>query len=79
MAHYTAWLAIPSVIGIPLQIYVLAANDFSNPALPFFSFLVAVWGIVMLEFWKRREKMTAMRWGMIGYEDNELNRPGIIQ
>jgi hypothetical protein len=30
----------------------------------------------MLEFWKRKEKMTAIEWGMTGFEDEEVNRPG---
>ena len=31
----------------------------------------------MLEFWKRKEKLTALEWGMIGFEDEEVNRPGM--
>jgi hypothetical protein len=30
----------------------------------------------MLEFWKRKEKMVAMEWGMLGFEDAEITRPG---
>jgi hypothetical protein len=30
----------------------------------------------MLEFWKRQEKFTAMKWGMVGFEDSEITRPG---
>lgn len=30
----------------------------------------------MLEFWKRKEKLTAMKWGMIDFEKNEVTRPG---
>ena len=31
MGHFNLWLTVPAAIGIPLQIYILAINDFSNP------------------------------------------------
>eukprot|EP01039_Chlorochromonas_danica_P004477 gene4477-4905_t len=74
MEHYTSFLAIPAVVGIPLQIAVFAMNDYSAPFLPFFSFFVALWAITMLEFWKRREKRTALKWGMIDFETDEVDR-----
>jgi hypothetical protein len=44
--------------------------------LPAFSFFIALWAVCMLEFWKRKEKTTAMEWGTINYETSELDRPG---
>lgn len=76
MGHYTRWLLIPAILGIPLQLYVFAANDYNSAALPAFSFILSMWSIVMLEFWKRRESMTSMSWGMAGYEEAERDRPG---
>lgn len=49
MEHFTSFLTLPAVIGIPLQIAVFATNDYSAPFLPFFSFFMALWAICMLE------------------------------
>jgi hypothetical protein len=43
-----------------------------------FSFCTVIWAIIMLEFWKRLEKKTALEWGMVGFESNEATRPGIV-
>jgi hypothetical protein len=56
LGHFSLWLRFPAIIGLPIQIYVLAVNDFSSPVLPFFSVLIVLWAIVMLEFWKRKVK-----------------------
>lgn len=66
---------IPSVIGLPMQIYVLIINDFSSPVLPFFSVFIVLWAIIMLEYWKRAEKIQAMKWGTVGFESKEVDRP----
>lgn len=29
----------------------------------------------MLEFWKRKEKYVALKWGMIGFEEEQVDRP----
>jgi anoctamin-10/anoctamin-7 len=74
-SHMTKWLVVPALIGLPIQIFILVVNDFSHPVLPFFSVFIVLWAIVMLEFWKRKEKLTAMHWGMVGFEGKEVNRP----
>ena len=44
--------------------------------LPVFSFFIAMWSVSMLEFWKRKEKTTALKWGSIDFEQSEADRPG---
>jgi hypothetical protein len=75
LGHYSLWLSIPSIAGFPIQMYVLVANDFSNPVLPFFSIFIVLWAIIMLEYWKRKEKVQAMKWGTVGFELKEVDRP----
>jgi hypothetical protein len=75
LGHYSWWLIVPSIIGIPLQIAVFAMNDYSAPFLPFYSYFIALWGIVMLEYWKRAESEWAMKWGTLGFENTETDRP----
>jgi hypothetical protein len=73
--HYTTWLVIPGIIGLAFQIVVGVTGNFSHPVIPFYCLFVALWAIFMLEFWKRREKYTAMRWGMVGFESEQVDRP----
>ncbi|CAM9259913.1 unnamed protein product, partial [Ectocarpus fasciculatus] len=75
LGHYSKWLTIPAVVGFPIQMYVLAVNDFSNPVLPFFSVFIVFWAIIMLEYWKRTEKVQALHWGTVGFELKEVDRP----
>lgn len=74
--HFNRFLIIPALVGIPFQIAVWAMNDYNAPFLPFYSLFMAISSVVMLEHWKRKEKTIALEWGMIGFEDNETDRPG---
>mmetsp|Transcript_6963 Transcript_6963/g.9760 ORF Transcript_6963/g.9760 Transcript_6963/m.9760 type:complete len:488 (-) Transcript_6963:45-1508(-) len=40
-----------------------------------FSFFVALWGIFMLEFWKRKQAILALEWGMVNIEEEQTDRP----
>ena len=75
LGHYTNWLLIPGLIGLALQLIVVVTGDFSHPTVPFFSFFIALWGVLMLEYWKRKEQYTALAWGMTNFEATETERP----
>lgn len=75
LGHYSHWLFIPALIGAAFQLVVWAKNDFSHPVIPFYCLVITIWAVIMLEYWKRNEKMTAMRWGMTDFESKELDRP----
>jgi len=75
MGHYTKMLLFPAFISIPLQAYIFYTWDFSSPLLPVFSFIISMWAVIMLEFWKRKEKRQAYEWGMTDFEVNERDRP----
>jgi len=75
LEHFLAFLLAPAIVGLPMQIYVIAASDYSAVFLPFYSFFIAMWSVTMLEFWKRSESFLALKWGTEGFEDNEVQRP----
>ena len=75
LGHYTNWLLTPAIIGTVLQLLIAATGNFSHPAVPFFSFFIALWGVLMLEYWKRKEQYTALHWGMTEFEATETERP----
>lgn len=75
LGHYTSWLVPAAIIGFFAWINVAAQeNDPSTVTMPYFAAFVALWSTVMLEYWKRKEKGRAMRWGTIGFEDEEQDR-----
>ena len=75
IGHYSVYLIIPAIIGAIFQIVVWSTGNFSHPVLPFYSLLITVWSIAMLEYWKRQEATTAMHWGMSEFEQEEPVRP----
>ena len=75
-SHFSTWLIVPAIIGIPLTLLIILNDwDFSSIFLPAFAFLMCIWAIIMLEFWKRREAELALSWGTIDFEDIEEVRP----
>lgn len=78
MGHYTHWLLIPSLIGLPIQIICWTNNNYNTPGQVGFACLLVIWAVCMLEYWKRKEKSLALKRGMLEYEDTEVDRPGIF-
>lgn len=74
-AHLTSWLLWPALLGFALECVVVSTYDFSHPVIPFFALLIAVWSVLMTEFWKRREISVAMEAGMVGFEVSIQDRP----
>jgi hypothetical protein len=50
-------------------------NNPNAVLIPYFAGFMGLWSAMFLENWKRKEKTTAMRWGMVGYEEEEQDRP----
>lgn len=55
----------------PLQ----AGRLFDHGGTVFFSLFVALWAVLLLEYWKRKSATLAYRWGCSDYEDIEVGRP----
>lgn len=75
LAHYSFWLIWPSIIGLAFQCVVWGTGNYSHPVIPFFSVLITLWSILMLEYWKRAEATVALKWGMTNFERTESERP----
>lgn len=73
--HLTTWLLCPALVGLAFQCVVIATQNFSNGVIPFFSLFIAVWSVLMTEFWKRREISVAMESGMNDLELDMHDRP----
>lgn len=76
LGHYTTWLLPTTFFGFIAWSWVAADNNDPNAAImPYFATFIAMWTTLFLEYWKRKEKMTAMKWGMVGFEEEEQARP----
>jgi hypothetical protein len=76
LGHYTTWLLPTTIVGIISWIWVAANDNDPNAAImPYFATFMAVWTTLFLEYWKRKEKVAAMKWGMVGFEEEEQARP----
>lgn len=75
LGHYTTWCVSAAVIGVVAEIDVLAENTLQAYTVGPFAVFIALWCVLMLEYWKRKENTLALEWGMTGFEEEELNRP----
>ena len=78
MDHFTHSLRYPAIVGFCFQVLVWKYDDYSHPSLPFFGLLMSFWAIIFLEFWKRKQVMQALKWGMVDYKQAELVRPDFV-
>jgi len=76
VGHYASWLALAAVVGSFCWLNVAINNNSPDaPAMPYFATFICIWSTLFLEYWKRKEKLYSMRWGMVGFEANEELRP----
>ena len=48
------------------------------PELPFYGLLIALWSTAILDYWRRKQNIYAMEWGMTDYEETEVLRSEYI-
>lgn len=76
LGFYTAALIPAAVLGLLTWVWIAVdGNDPNAPSIPYFCGFMALWSALLLEFWKRNEKVTAMKWGMVDADETEQNRP----
>eukprot|EP00615_Pteridomonas_danica_P014832 CAMPEP_0114382610 /NCGR_PEP_ID=MMETSP0102-20121206/4209_1 /TAXON_ID=38822 ORGANISM="Pteridomonas danica, Strain PT" /NCGR_SAMPLE_ID=MMETSP0102 /ASSEMBLY_ACC=CAM_ASM_000212 /LENGTH=489 /DNA_ID=CAMNT_0001538439 /DNA_START=18 /DNA_END=1488 /DNA_ORIENTATION=+ len=76
LGHYTKWLMSASFAGFIIWMAISAdGDDPDSPSIPYFTVFMAIWATLYLESWKRTEKKTACRWGMVDFEQEQQPRP----
>ena len=74
--HYTTWLTIAGLAGLGVWCNVMIDTNASHAvSMPYFASFICIWSTFYLEHWKRTERTYIMRWGMVGFEDEEQVRP----
>jgi len=76
LGHYTKWLLSAAFVGFICWIAIASmGNNADSPSIPYFTIFMSLWATFYLESWKRTEKKTAARWGMIDFEQEQQSRP----
>ena len=53
-------------------------NNPDAPSMPYYATFMAIWSCLFMESWKRTEKRLSLKWGMVGFEEEEQMRPQFI-
>ncbi len=76
LGHYTTWLLPASIVGVAAWLDVaLRGGNPNTPSIAAFAVFIGLWSTMFTEFWKRKQSMYAMKWGMTGFEEEEQTRP----
>jgi hypothetical protein len=76
LGQYTTWLVPEAFVGAMFWINIAITNNNPNAvSIPYFAGFMSMWATLFLEYWKRTEKTLALRWGMIGFESTQSDRP----
>jgi hypothetical protein len=76
---YLSWFILPlSIVGLLFQVIVWHSGNFSHPLACFYSLATILWSMIVLYYWKRKESVTAMKWGMSDYVSQQNERPEFI-
>lgn len=76
--HWRSWLFFPGCVGVIFQAFMWKDNNYNHAVQPFMAVFMVFWAILMLEFWKRKEKMNALHWGTFDCEEDEEDRPEFV-
>jgi len=76
IGYYSMWLAFSAVIGVAVTIHThLRGNDHrGNDVVIGYGFIMAFWGTLFLEGWKRYNAELAYRWSVINLHTEERER-----
>jgi hypothetical protein len=83
LEFYTKWFMYLAVIGIVAFIYgiialffqkVKAITVFDNEATPIFAFIISVWSLLFLKYWKRRAHHYSFVWDTDNFDKVEVVR-----
>ena len=72
---YTRWLLAPSVMGLVLFMVQLGTKSLDQFLAPYYAVFMALWATFFLLAWKRHASVLAYRWGVLGFEAEEIQRP----
>ena len=78
LSHYTTWLAMLVIPGITLTVFQIYSQVMQQSVesqwCVYYAILVALWGTITVEKWKRKQAELAFKWDMDDFEQEETIR-----
>jgi len=68
----TCYLLPIAILGLVLQLYIIATGRYQHWILPFWVFCNFLWTTLTLEFWKRKTWEINFRLGIFDLKTNQL-------
>lgn len=79
LGHQTSWLIVAAIVGTGCWINVaVAENDPNALIMPYFAGFISLWTTFYLDSFRRLQIKTAQKWGMVGFEVEEQDRPQFV-
>jgi len=84
LSHYCTSLGSISFFGVLVVVHLaIVSVQYGSLfgalrymySLPVYCFLITIWALWFLETWAAKERNVALRWGMVGFEAAEKERP----
>eukprot|EP00942_MAST-04A_sp_MAST-4A-sp1_P000583 g583.t1 len=78
LSHYTTWLTMLVIPGLALTIFQIYCQTIKESVESqwciYYAVLVAVWGTLIVEKWKRKQAELSFKWDMADFEKEETIR-----
>ena len=75
VAYFTRWMITPSLLGLVVFAVQVSTGQLDHwICIPYGVFIV-LWASLMLVFWRQKQSALAYRWGVLGFEMEETERP----
>jgi Calcium-activated chloride channel len=76
LVTFTSFLIPLGVLGLAAFLYNLKDRDKNRTFLPLTVLVTCIWMVIFLESWKRKEKLLAYNYDVLGEEIKEVDRRG---
>jgi len=75
LSHYTTWLIAPGIFGFVVAVVTWSQHTTESPLVAAFSLFIILWAVFMMEFWKRKQSLLQLHWGMNDIRQGQVDRP----
>lgn len=75
VAYFTRWMVAPSILGVIVFAVQISSAQLDHWICIPYGIFIVIWASLMLVFWRQKQSALAYRWGVLGFEMEETERP----
>jgi hypothetical protein len=75
VAYFTRWMVAPSILGVIVFAVQISSRQLDHWICIPYGIFIVIWASMMLVFWRQKQSALAYRWGVLGFEMEETERP----